>query len=65
MDWPITGAHRTRPVRQGHVAYHFFNDFDTAPDQMAEIAKTYDGPLSTATDYEEVFHPSTLELNEM
>jgi ribonuclease Z len=33
------------------VAYHFFNDFDTVPDQMSEIAKTYDGPLSLATDY--------------
>ena len=33
------------------VAYHFFNDWDTGPEQTAEIAKTYDGPLSLATDY--------------
>jgi len=33
------------------VAYHFFNDWDTVPEQTAEIAKTYDGPLSLATDY--------------
>ena len=33
------------------VAYHFFNDFDTAPNQLAGIRQTYDGPLSLATDY--------------
>jgi ribonuclease Z len=33
------------------VAYHFQNDFDTAPAIMAEIRKTYDGPLDLATDF--------------
>ena len=33
------------------VGYHFFNDFDTAPVILAEIRKTYDGPLALATDY--------------
>ena len=33
------------------VAYHFFNDFDTLPDQIAQVRQTYDGPLSMATDY--------------
>ncbi len=33
------------------VAYHFFNDFDTLPQQLAEVRQTYDGPLSMATDY--------------
>lgn len=33
------------------VAYHFFNDFDTAPIVEAQIRQTYDGPLSLATDY--------------
>ena len=33
------------------VAYHFFNDFDTAPNQLAGIRQTYDGPRSLATDY--------------
>ncbi|HBH28580.1 MAG TPA: hypothetical protein DDX99_07010 [Desulfofustis sp.] len=33
------------------VAYHFFNDFDTAPDITQRIRSTYDGPLSLATDY--------------
>jgi len=33
------------------VAYHFFNDFDTAPQIMSEIRQTYDGPISLATDY--------------
>lgn len=33
------------------VAYHFFNDFDTAPTVERQIRKTYDGPLSMAVDY--------------
>lgn len=33
------------------VAYHFFNDFDTAPLVMNDIRKTYDGPVSLAVDY--------------
>jgi ribonuclease Z len=33
------------------VAYHFFNDFDTAPDITQRIRSTYDGPLSLSTDY--------------
>ena len=33
------------------VAYHFFNDFDTAPAVLRDIRMTYDGPLALATDY--------------
>ncbi len=33
------------------VGYHFFNDFDTEPAVLADIRKTYDGPLALATDY--------------
>lgn len=33
------------------VAYHFYNDFDTAPTVEADIRSTYDGPLSLAVDY--------------
>ena len=33
------------------VAYHFFNDFDTAPNVLHDIRMTYDGPLALATDY--------------
>jgi len=33
------------------VAYHFFNDFDTSPQVLRDIRKTYDGPLALATDY--------------
>jgi ribonuclease Z len=33
------------------VAYHFFNDFDIAPDIIERVGTTYDGPLSLATDY--------------
>ncbi|MEM8671874.1 MAG: guanitoxin biosynthesis MBL fold metallo-hydrolase GntH [Planctomycetota bacterium] len=33
------------------VAYHFFNDPDTAPPILAGIRATYDGPLSLAEDY--------------
>ncbi len=33
------------------VGYHFFNDFDTEPDVRRRVRKTYDGPLSLATDY--------------
>ena len=33
------------------VAYHFFNDFDTASNVYERIRSTYDGPLSLAQDY--------------
>ncbi len=33
------------------VAYHFQNDFDTAPIVEAAIRTTYDGPLDLATDF--------------
>jgi len=33
------------------VAYHFQNDFDTAPEVLARVRKTYDGPLALALDY--------------
>ena len=32
------------------VAYHFFNDFDTAPSILEGIRSTYDGPLTLADD---------------
>ena len=32
------------------IAYHFFNDFDTAPKVQEGIRSTYDGPLSLADD---------------
>ncbi len=32
------------------VAYHFYNDFDTAPIVEQQIRSTYDGPLSLAVD---------------
>jgi ribonuclease Z len=33
------------------VGYHFFNDFDTAPDVEAQVRQTYAGPLALAVDY--------------
>jgi ribonuclease Z len=33
------------------VAYHFFNDFDTAPMVLRDIRRSYDGPLALAVDY--------------
>ena len=39
----------TEPRRA--VAYHFQNDFDTAPVMEAAIRTTYDGPLDLATDF--------------
>ena len=33
------------------VAFHFFNDWDTAADIEQRIRTTYDGPLSLSTDY--------------
>lgn len=33
------------------VAYHFFNDFDTSPQVLRDIRRTYDGPLALAVDY--------------
>ena len=32
------------------VVFHFFNDFDTAPEIEREIRKNYDGPLALAQD---------------
>jgi ribonuclease Z len=32
------------------VAYHFFNDFDTRYPIIEGIRRTYDGPLTMATD---------------
>ncbi len=33
------------------VGYHFFNDFDTQPDVLRDIRRSYDGPLALAVDY--------------
>ncbi len=33
------------------VAYHFFNDWDTSPQVIRDIRRTYDGPLALAIDY--------------
>jgi ribonuclease Z len=33
------------------VAYHFFNDFDTAPAVLRDVRRTYDGELALAIDY--------------
>ena len=33
------------------VGYHFFNDFDTQPEVMRRVRKTYQGPLALAVDY--------------
>ena len=33
------------------VGYHFFNYFDTQPEVMRRVRKTYDGPLALALDY--------------
>jgi ribonuclease Z len=33
------------------VGYHCFNDFDTYPQIISEIRKTYDGPVEVASDY--------------
>lgn len=33
------------------VGYHFYNDHDTLPEQLADVRATYDGPLAMATDY--------------
>ena len=33
------------------VAYHFFNDFDTSPQVLRDVRRTYDGPLALAMDY--------------
>jgi len=33
------------------VAYHFFNDFDTAPGVLRDIRRSYAGPLALAVDY--------------
>ena len=33
------------------VGYHFFNDFDTAPEVERLVRMTYDGPLALAVDY--------------
>ena len=67
QKWPVEDALNvgtqvhTEPAMAGKVfaltkprmavAYHFFNDFDTASIVEAQIRKTYDGPLSLAVDY--------------
>ncbi len=33
------------------VIYHFFNDFDTAPEMYNLVRRHYDGPLALATDF--------------
>jgi len=33
------------------IAYHFFNDFDTAGPILEGVRSTYDGPLSLSVDY--------------
>jgi ribonuclease Z len=33
------------------VGYHFYNDYDTQPETLRRVRKTYDGPLSLAMDY--------------
>jgi ribonuclease Z len=33
------------------VGYHFFNDFDTAPEILRQVRMVYDGPLALAEDY--------------
>jgi ribonuclease Z len=33
------------------VGYHFYNDFDIAPEVTRRVRKTYDGPLALALDY--------------
>jgi len=33
------------------IGYHFYNDFDTEPEVRDRVRKTYDGPLSLASDY--------------
>ncbi len=33
------------------VGYHFYNDYDTLPEMLEEVRKTYDGELAMATDY--------------
>ncbi|MGI9482373.1 MAG: guanitoxin biosynthesis MBL fold metallo-hydrolase GntH [Hyphomicrobiales bacterium] len=67
QKWPVADALNvgtqvhTEPAMAGQVfaltkprmavAYHFFNDFDTASIVEAQIRKRYDGPLSLAVDY--------------
>jgi ribonuclease Z len=67
QKWPVADALNvgtqvhTSPAQFGKVmsdvkprmavAYHFFNDFNTAPGVMGLIRKTYDGPVSLAVDY--------------
>jgi len=33
------------------IAYHFYNDFDTQPEVLRRIRKTYAGPVQTVVDY--------------
>ena len=33
------------------VGYHFFNDYDTFPEALEGVRKTYDGPVVLSTDY--------------
>ena len=67
QKWPVSDALNvgtqvhTSPAQFGKVmsdvkprmavAYHFFNDYNTQPNVMNLIRKTYDGPVSLAVDY--------------
>ena len=33
------------------IIFHFFNDFDTAPEIQAKVREHYQGPLAMATDF--------------
>ncbi len=44
------------------VAYHFFNDWDTSPQVIRDIRRSYDGLLALATDYM-VFNVTKDDIN--
>jgi len=47
---PAFGAVMSKIKPRMAIAYHFFNDFDTAPKVLEGIKQTYDGPLTLADD---------------
>ena len=61
-EWALTlgTLGHTSPMQFGEVmrltkprlaiGYHFYNDFDTFPEQYQQIRKVYDGPLALAFD---------------
>jgi ribonuclease Z len=61
LAWEVGTKVHTSPADCGRVfamtnpklavGYHFFNDWDTAPEIRDEIKSTYDGPLVLATDF--------------